>query len=1010
MTGGRKDNVYTIPPSVNFSHALAHGLIDLYSDESDPLALGRVTVLLPTRRAGQSLHEAFGKIGGGAPMLLPMMRPLGDATEEELDPNILGAMSTFEGESTPPSVPALRRQLTLAQLIVRWGQREFETGDRTAPIEFSQAAALAKDLAHLLDVAQTEEVELTKLEELAPERFAEHWQRNLKFLAIITSQWPEILAAQNCIDPLARRSLLIRAYAKTLEKQNTKDPVIIAGSTGSVPATAALMKAVLGLANGAVILPGLDQDMDEKAWGALDDTHAQKGLKQLLDKLDVTRDQIVSWGAPEPYDTNAGRVRIIQEALRPAETTESWRALIDGKHGKALLDGLAGLSVIEAPDPHLEAVSIALVLRETLEDPSATAALVTPDRMLARRVTAELARWKVKVDDSAGTPLDRTVPGAFLRLIVSATLADDPLAPIELLALLKHPLCTIGFTRPELRANMAAIEIACLRGPRPAPGIDGLREALSQANELWRENSELIDTIDRLEQALSPLLSLNEQVSISFETLLAALVETAEALATTPENSGADCVWAGDAGENVSLFLSELIQEHEALSSVSPREMIRLLQELMAGRVVRPRYGLHPRLFIWGPLEARLQSADVVVLGGLNETVWPPESEVDPWLSRPMRETLNLPSPDRRIGLSAHDFTQLACAPRVVLTRAIRSGGSPTIASRWLMRLKHMVEGLGGGPLLSTDHPYLGWSNVLDRPDKISPISEPLPRPPIDARPRQLSVTEIETWIRDPYAIYARKILGLQRLDPIDADPEAAERGIIIHEALERFIAQHPEGNLPANALTHLIDIGESVFEKVSSRPEIRVFWWPRFLAVAEWFVEREQQIRNSQHPIGWELSGRMELPSPEGTFTLTARADRIDQLVDEAVAIYDYKTGSVPTGPQVISGLSPQLPLEALIVEAGGFETIGPHKVSRLAYLQLKGGDPAGVEKVFDPAKENLLEKTKAGLLTRITQFENPKTPYHSRLRPMFLAYAGPYDHLARVKEWSVYGAEDGA
>jgi ATP-dependent helicase/nuclease subunit B len=459
-------------------------------------------------------------------------------------------------------------------------------------------------------------------------------------------------------------------------------------------------------------------------------------------------------------------------------------------------------------------------------------------------------------------------------------------------------------------------------------------------------------------------------------------------------------LWSGEDGEAAADFIRDVLEHTGPLPPIPPREYPALLDTLMSSRVLRPRYGRHPRLYIWGPLEARLQSASVVILGGLNEGTWPPEPPNDPWLSRPMRKQFGLPSPERRIGLSAHDFAQAACAPRVVLCRSEKVHGSPTVPARWLLRLKAFV---GDQAVSAMDETALwcGWHQQLDAAPLVAPVSPPRPAPPVAARPRRLSVTGVQTWRCDPYAIYARKILGLEPLLPLDADPGAAERGTFIHTALEMFVREQG-ARLADDAFEQLTEFGRQAFGDAMARPTVWAFWWPRFLQVAHWFLEIEEVRRAEFLPAAVEVEGRLELPGPAGPFLLTAKADRIDKDTDGALEIIDYKTGAPPSPERIKLGYAPQLPLEAVIAAAGGFEGVSSTVVRGFSYWRLSGGEPAGKIKPYGGAEAaELAAAAREGLENLVAAFDRPETPYLHRPRPEFSGY-GEYDHLARVKEWS--------
>jgi ATP-dependent helicase/nuclease subunit B len=406
---------------------------------------------------------------------------------------------------------------------------------------------------------------------------------------------------------------------------------------------------------------------------------------------------------------------------------------------------------------------------------------------------------------------------------------------------------------------------------------------------------------------------------------------------------------------------------------------------------------------IFGLLEARLQPVDRVVLGGLVEGVWPPQTRSDPWLSRPMRHALGLDLPERRIGLTAHDFAQAIGAREVILARADKVAGAPTVASRCLRRLAAVAGEAHWAAACASGEKYIAWARMLDRPMAVVPIKPPEPKPPLAARPTRLSVTEIEHWLRDPYTIYAKHILRLAPLDAVDTPPGARDRGSAIHAAIEQF-GKDFAGGLPPDPLAALLAIGREKFAPLADYPEARAFWWPRFERIARWFVAWEQRRRADIEAVRVEVGGKIELPVGARTFTLRTRIDRIEQLADGTYAILDYKTGRVASAPQVRSGLAPQLTLEAAILRAGGADGVPAGMVEAFSYVQLRGGEPAGIECPIlwkDTSPDAEAELAFARLRGLIERFEDVETPYRALTNPMWKARYGDYDHLARVKEW---------
>ena len=978
-----RPSLFSIPTGVAFADALAAGLEARAGD--DPQRLADMTVLLPNRRAVRALTEAFLRRRTAGGLLLPRMRPIGDVDEQEM---MLAGLTgpTAADAPPPPAIAEERRRMLLARQVMAWRGGGGPDGGWLAP---GQAVRLADKLAHLLDEVEIEGLSFDRLAELAPDALAAHWQVTLDLLAIVTTHWPAVLAAEGRLDPADRRNRLLAGLAQDWTARPPARPVIAAGSTGSIPATAALLKVVARLPAGCVVLPGLDRDMDADSWAALTHTHPQHTLKHLLDRLGASRQEVADWPLEPAHraarDARAARVALVHAALRPEATTVGWRDLtVDGPRA------YDGLRRIDCRTLREEAGVIALMMREALETPERTAALVTPDRALARHVRAELARWDITIDDSAGRPLAATPPATFLRLL--ATAAAQAFAPVPLLAALKHPLAAGGPSPARFRALVRTLDRHVLRGARPGPGLDGLAEAVAAATLDDADR----DSFARLARMLAPLEDAVAGPARPLGPLIDTHVTVAEHLA------GPDRLWAGEAGEALATALEDIRGAADLLPEVAGSGWPDLFDALLAPRVVRPRYGTHPRLALWGPLEARLQQADLMILGGLNEGVWPPDPGTDPWMSRPMRAAFGLPPLDRRIGQSAHDFAQALGAPEVVLTRAEKVDGTPTVPSRWLLRLEALVGALPGGT-----RPWRAWFAALDTPDAVRPHPPPRPTPPVAARPAKLSVTGVEQWMRDPYGIYARHILGLARLDPLDADPSAADRGIFMHDALDGFLRRvGPKfdekigEDWPADALDLLLAEGRRAFGAALARPAVWAFWWPRFEKVAHAFLARERDERTGFELVGSEVRAELPIAGTARPFTLTAKADRIDRdRATGALEIIDYKTGIPPSAKRIAAGFAPQLPLEGLLAEAGAFDGVPAAVVDRLVFWRLRGGEPAIEDKAIDHVRDQI-DRAEQGLKRLIDTFARARTPYLSHPRPAY-ARPGDYDHLARIKEW---------
>ncbi len=1046
-------HVFNVPSSVPFLPtviaALVDGrLIDGFEARRQPERLADVTLYLPTRRAGRMAREVFLDVLQTDAVVLPRILPLGDIDEDELAFAQAAAQDPAATLDLPPALGGLDRRLVLSQLIAAWAKTTTPANPAEAPLVIGGPAstlALADDLARLMDDMTTREVPWEALAGLVPDSLDIYWQQTLKFLRIAADAWPNYLREREKIEPAQRRDRLIEAEAARLAARPT-GPVIAAGSTGSMPATAKFLNVIARLPHGAVVLPGLDTDLDAHAWGLIGGIektarsegtlpapgHPQFALQALLTRFGISRDEVTPLAAHAPH----GRETLASEALRPANATAQWhQRLTDPVIAQRIADGMADLAIVEAPTSDMEALAIAVAMREAYEHTSKTVALVTPDRALARRVMASLERWALEFDDSGGDALMDTSAGLFARL--TAAVAADNLAPATLLALLKHPLFRLGLPAGAVASAVATLELALLRGTRPQAGSAGLRRdfgvfrgelaklargepsLLHRSEPRARLDAETLAAVDdliaRLQAALAPL----EQLATGKAHDLTDIVTRhRNAIAQLSSDAGGVALaFENHDGQALTQAFDELPADGGPSGvALSLADYPDVFQTAFGDRIVRRPLVANARLRIYGPLEARLTTNDRVILGGLVEGIWPPDPRIDPWLNRPMRHQLGLDLPERRIGLSAHDFAQLLGAEDIILTHAAKIGGAPAVASRLLHRLEAVAGETRWIAAKAKGADYLTWAAALDRPDVVKPIGQPQPKPPRATRPLKMSVTEIEDWLRDPYTIYARRILALQKLDPVDMPLSAADRGSAIHGAVGEFTQTYRD-HLPDDPVRALRVIGEKAFAPLMDRPEARALWWPRFQRIATWFANWETERRTLISDVIAEIRGVIQIPLSKGrTFELSARADRIDRRTSGDYAILDYKTGAPPTGKQVRMGLSPQLTLEAAILREGGFDGIAAGaSVGELLYVRLSGNTPPGKADPLELTRDRRSEPpispdegaidARAKLEALIRAFENEDQAYTSLSLSMWANRYGDYDDLARIKEWSAAG-----
>lgn len=984
MSGGAIDkNIYTIPAEFGFAAALAGGILETYG--RDPAVLSNLRIFLPSRRACRTLREAFLKITNGAPLLLPRLQPLGDIDSDELS-------IIFEpAADIPPAMSPMQRDLLLAKLL-----------GAAYDYPLAQKLSLAKALGRLMDQSYTEDLDLRELPGLVDkEKFAAHWQITVDFLKILSEEWPGILKSHGMIDGADRRNRLIKTLAESWAENPPDFPVIAAGSTGSIPAVSRLLEVIARLPDGKLILPGLDHVMDEESWAEMDETHPQAMLKKLLEQMDIARTDVQIWPFCQDKErTDAiDRQQLVAEIMRPSATTSSWTGLADGKIKAIFTQALEGVRLYECANAAAEAQVISLALREILEDDEKTAALITPDRNLARRVAANCARWGIEIDDSGGQSLTRTTRGSFLLLCLET--AINGLKPVSLLATLKHT----AVLPPPYESRAAWLEDVrlldlMLRGPAPRDGMKALKshcehKAADKRYPLKMPSGRFFEV---LEGGFGPLLSLFEKKA-AFEEILRAHLRACEHF-SPPER-----LWEGEDGEACALFLQELGEQAKYIGQMEGTDYLQTLRQFMSGISVRPRYGTHPRLRILGQLEARLLQTDRIILAGLNEGTWPEMPAADPWMSRPMRKEFDLPPPERSTGLAAHDFVQGFMGRDVILTRSLRDGSAQAVPSRWLQRLDAVIKAAGlPENILKDKRDHTLWAQEMDKAAKVIPAQRPAPCPPVEARPTALSVTRIETWLKDPYALYAERILDLNKLDPPEQKADYALKGTLLHDILHELMLLHKDEPMAPAALSDkFLELAEDHLVTRGADPSLLYFWRPRLRGIAGWFARMQGKWQNEWSLDQFEIDGSCPVEGPV-PFILKARADRIDKAIDgNGAAIIDYKSAGSYTEKQIISGQLPQLALEAHILREGGFKA-SANIPSALAYMVLSGGEDGGkLIKIDGASLEQAEQNAREGLINLLNHFYGDKLAAYiaspDPARP--LRYNG-YLQLARTAEWS--------
>lgn len=964
--------VFATPLGVDFIAALIDGIETRLAGQP-PEALARVEIYVNTARMQRRLTAQF---AARRASFLPRILPVTDLAAR---PDMAGL---------PPAMSPLRLRLQLSQLIAKLLEKRPDLAPRSA------LYPLADSLADLMGEMQEERVSPDTVRMLDMGNHAQHWQRSQAFLSIVAP----FFAGEDSLTVEARHSAVVDRLDRIWETAPPDHPVIVAGSTGSRGSTARFMAAVARLPQGAVVLPGLDYDMPPEVWQGLmqgravglgGEDHPQFRLGRFAETLGMLPGDVPVWSGLEP--PHPLRNRLISLALRPAPVTDQWRE--EGPGLGDLTPAVADLTLIEAPTPQAEATAIALRLRQAAET-GQTAALISPDRTLTRQVTAALDRWNILPDDSAGQPISLTAPGRLLCHVAELLVA--PATAEGLLILLKHPLSHSGRDdRGQHLLRARDLELQVLRGGGPHPQRQDL---IGWASGRRGDPG----SVDWAAWVADLALADRPGGALPLADHVARHIALTEALAAGPGADGAGALWARDDGQAAERLMRAVAEDADAgglLSAAEYRDLIgAVLDDAEARNPVRP----HARIMIWGALEARVQGADLMILAGLNEGIWPAASGADPWLNRAMRAEAGLRLPDRQIGLSAHDFQQAAAAREVWLSRSRRDAETETVPSRWLNRLVNLMDGTSPASraaLADMRRRGAGWLSLADALGApvapVAPAPRPSPRPPLSARPGRLSVTQIEKLVRDPYAIYALKTLRLRPLEPLRQAPDARLRGTALHAILRRFVEATRSG-LPDDAEDLFVRLAAEALRKEVPWPVARRLWQARLERIAPWFVAGERARRGFAEPYLLEVAGEMRLAVPDGMpdFTLGGTADRIDLTPDGALAIYDYKTGSVPSADQE-RYFNKQLWLEALMARAGAFGEV--RDVARIAYIGLGGGG-AVLSHDVSAAEIDRIGRELGALLAR---YADSATGYTARRAMAELRYAGDYDHLARYGEW---------
>ena len=1023
----RPPHVFSISSGAPFLRSLRDALFDgsLYDDwdiRTNPLTLSDLTIYLPTRRAVQFLKEILAEEHEA--LVLPDIRPLADASTRDIFEDVRSAASDDAAET---ALSSNARVLILSELVAQWhkslvaAMAADENGThRIIGGTSSEFFHLAQELASLLDTFTIHGVDAKALKAAFPADQDKFWELTHKFMSIVLREWPGILAEANLADPVRLHEVNIAELTARIENKSLQKRIIIAGSTGSMPSTARLIRAVAHAPLGRVILPGIDfhsADADFPKHGA-DDVHwghPQFIMARLTALIGIQRSEIKRLG--KPGERRARREWLAAHALMPAEATAAWHSEISEK-SESIAMALAGCALIEARDEEEESKAIACAIRETLENPRATVALVTPDRSIVDRIKPVLDRWSIPFHDSADTPCARTSAGTLL--ITLAEWMAYPHHPETVCAMLAQPDTEFCLSRDEVTQIHAYLEMRSFRDAAPPATIDQFFSLLEgtepggheQNFPLRGESVNFADGCKALATDMRHFAQKNAAVVRGDPLPIRQLIEAHLELATL-----ATAQRHGSLPEDVAAITQDTLETLRGMDALSltltAADYARILPTLLGRRhqPLVPQSAGHVHIF--GLLEARLMEADLIILAGLNEQGWPPQPDADAFITRGMRNTLGLPQLEQSIGQTAHDFVQsLTAADRVIISRSNKDKGTPTIASRFLQRIAAFAgpDNAAWSAMARRGRRYMQWAQQLDATE-IAPASRPSPVISADMMPRRISVTDAEIILRDPYAFFARKILKLEEPGLWNRLPEAQLRGIIVHEAVARLAQAEALDPFALHRWEAEID---AILEIQRLPDALRLFWRPGLYRLGEFFTAWHGSRITGARRVTVEVKGALQLAvAPQLEILLSGRADRIE-MHDDFAAIIDFKTGAVPTRKAAESGLSPQLLIEAAMAAEGAFGADHARKpVQALLYLGLKIATGEGKESAIFPDRPQDIPDISGQHLrafrTRLERHALGELGFISRRFPMNERISGAYDHLARVAEWSRLPGLDG-
>ncbi len=941
-------DIFNISSNYNFFESFAAWL-----ETSFGAGVSEVKILLPNRRSCREFSEFLTKKYPHWSKM-PKIKAIADISHHDF----LDSFARLEVQSIVDEISKIK-PLGSFDYLFFLSQEIVKTQVFGENISFSHALNIASQLKNLFDDIERQEIDMEKIHEIDDSDLAQHRQFTLDFLKKFYVRVKNSILKDNVFSKVAYQNLIINYFAATIDSQGLKSPLVVAGSTGSVNFSKKLIKSIAADKNGHVVLYGLNQEVErvEK------EVHPQFILSELLKFIEVEKSAVVEIAEEKFKICDELRVDLLLTSMLPSEETHAWQRL--EKNLKVTEDLEKNFSYVQAKNEIEEARIIAAAASQA-SLVNKRVAIIANDHKFVELLKAELRKFLVKYNDARSLNLSSSKLVGLILLLFE--LLENDFESATLLAVLKHP-----FSIYLDEKTLVDFEVKVLREQRSGDGLVALKEKIKFA-----QDEEMKNFFASFLENIEPLKNLYGNVELSKYFL---------AITQVIENFSAktwqELIELEPAAEELGEFFKKLQNAGEFVVDV--KESSRFFQSLFAQISYFEHSDSLASIQIMSTIEARLLNFDLMIVSSLNQGDFP-QIEGENWLGRKIRSDLGIDLSAKKYGQNAYDFCNYLSNESVILTRCHVKGGALAIASPFILRLEILCKKLA--IKLDDGKKYFDLLEKLDfvEASKIKVKAQELsPKPPLEYRPKKLSITEIPKLLSDPYQIYAKRILQLRELNRIDYEPEFREFGTFVHKALEDYIKNSQEEFFMQKA--------ENIFAKFFISNEAKLIWWPKFENIFQNFIVENKGLQSSKDCV--EVSIKMFVKD----VLISGKIDRVSFFGDE-VEIFDYKTGQIPSTKDVACGLQPQLTIYALMLILGSIENlknISPEKIKSLSYWKLSATAESEVKKVFKDHEEIkiVIAAAKIGLEKLIEHFNDSNNGYASDLEPQ---RKHEYSHLARI------------